>query len=69
MKRFPDLPQAFAGGDEIKIWVKLSTGVEMSACPYTRTRLKANEGTPSEWVPNESRKSAVARDVALARSL
>ena len=50
LKRFPDLPQAFAGGDEIKTWVKLSTGVKMSACPNKRSRLKANEATPSEWI-------------------
>ena len=46
LKRFPDLPQASAGGDEIKTWVKLITGVEMSACPNKRSRLKANEATP-----------------------
>ena len=51
LKRFPDLPQAFAGGDEIKTWVKLSTGVEMSACSNKKSRLKANEAIPSERVP------------------
>ena len=40
----------FRRGDEIKTWVKLNTGVEMSACPNKRSRLKAKEATPSEWV-------------------
>ena len=44
LKRFPDLP--FAGGDEIKTWVKLSTGVEMSACPNNEEQAESERSHP-----------------------
>ena len=58
----PDLPQASAGGDEIKTWVKLSTGVETSAYPNKRSRLKANEAIPSEWIRSMNTSSSDPAD-------